>query len=270
VSVLYLRPSESHWIQLTILFIPPFPIHLQLALNLQRKWEGSKDKYASRLAAIISGPKSSSSLARPVSSDSTKSRSNVPPPPIPVSASASVSERPREVKIQKKLVIQESDSEEEEFGGAVKKQKTSYHSASTLPPSRPQTAPAPVRVPEKVSPYSSLVLEIDKDMDDKEALRVTLEAAWQFLSDSDKDNIFATAVRSSYVMSHSLIDIARICTIITLHALLCILPSFNIFATMTSSSLQPVNSMSCLLFTLLCTLFYTHCPHSSSPSSSGH
>jgi hypothetical protein len=269
VSTLYLGPLQSHWIQLTILFIQPFPFHLQLALNLQRKWEGSKDKYASRLAAIISGPKSSSSIARPVTSDSSKSRPNVPPPPLLVSASASVSERPREVKIPKKLVIQESDSEEEEFGGAVKKQKTSYNSASALPPSRPQTAPATARLPEKVSPYSSLVLEIDKEMDDKEALRVTLEAAWQFLSDSDKDNIFATAVRSS-VMSHSLIDIARNRTIIILHALLCTLPSFHIFSPMTSSSLQPVNSMSCLLFSLLCTLSYTHCPHSSSPSSSGH
>jgi hypothetical protein len=225
--VLYLRPSESHRIQLTSLFVTPFPRHLQLALTLQRKWEGSKDKYTSRLAAIKFGPKSSSSVARPVTSDSSKSRSNVPPPPL--HASASVSERPREVKIQKKLVLQESDSEEEEFGGAVKKQKTSYHSAAALPPSRPQTTTAPVRQPEKVNPYSSLVLEIDKDMDDKEALRVTLEAAWQFLSDLDNYSIFSTAVRSSCVVSHSLIDIARNRTIIVLHPLLCTLLFFNFF-----------------------------------------
>ena len=164
----------------------------------------------------------------------------------------SVSERPREVKIHKKLVIQESDSEEEEFGGAVKKQKTSYHSAATMPPSRP--LPVPPRSPVKVSPYSSLVLEIDKDMDDKEALRVTLEAAWQFISDSDKDNIFATAVQSSSFMRHSLLDIEFNRITVVKFRLLCVSAFFRCLHS------DDVNIIpTCLLSFSPANALHTHC-----------
>jgi hypothetical protein len=184
----------------------------------------------------------------------------------------SVSERPREVKIHKKLVIQESDSEEEEFGGAVKKQKTSYHSAATMPPSRPHPVlvPVPPRSPVKVSPYSSLVLEIDKDMDDKEALRVTLEAAWQFISDSDKDNIFATAVQSSSFMRHSLLDIELNRNNVVTFRLLCVSAFFRCLHS-DDVNIIPTCQLHICSLSLPRTLFAHTVSHSHSfPSPSGH
>ena len=105
-------------------------------------------------------------------------------------------ERPREAKIMKKLVIPESDSEEEEFGAVQKKQRTStsplYSSSGRL---KTIESVLPVTVSAPSAPAGpTLSVLLDKDMDDKTALSEVLQAAWEFLSVADVDSTFSVAV----------------------------------------------------------------------------
>jgi hypothetical protein len=124
-----------------------------------------------------------------------------------------IPERAREAKITKKLLIQESDSDDEEFEAAPKRHKTGtspMHShnrsgsgkpkpieSSTThhnhPLAPPASASAPVSVPQ-VPVGPTLSVELDKDMDDKTALSAVLQAAWEFLSVADVDSTFSVAV----------------------------------------------------------------------------
>ena len=86
-------------------------------MKLLKRWDEVKGKYASKLASIITGSSAQSKNANKSSYKVEQNHSSVPP----------VSERPeraREAKITKKLLIQESDSEEEEFGAMPKRPKT--------------------------------------------------------------------------------------------------------------------------------------------------
>ena len=99
----------------------------------------------------------------------------------------------REPKIPKKLVIQESDSEDEQFGKAIKKQKTSY--ITTQPSAQDIKKSEAASNPEKKPLiYPPITVELDKGMTEKEALKAVLDAAWQYISDADSDSVFAIPV----------------------------------------------------------------------------
>ena len=122
-----------------------------------------------------------------------------------------IPERARDAKITKKLLIQESDSDDEEFEAAPKRHKTatspmhSHNSSSSGRPKHiesstthhpiPVPTPAPAPVPTPQAPIRpALSLELDKDMDDKTALSAVFQAAWEFLSVADVDSTFSVAV----------------------------------------------------------------------------
>lgn len=120
-----------------------------------------------------------------------------------------IPERAREAKITKKLLIQESDSDDEEFEAAPKRHKTATspmhsHNSSSSGNGRPKhiesstthhPVPTPVPVPVPQAPIGpTLSVELDKDMDDKTALSAVLQAAWEFLSVADVDSTFSVAV----------------------------------------------------------------------------
>ena len=165
-----------------------------------KRWDEVKGKYANKLASIITG---SAACSKNIDKSSEEEQNRV-------SAHAHVSripERAREAKITKKLLIQESDSDDEEFEAAPKRHKNSIspmHSSSGRPkPIESTNAHHPIQVPAPASaPVSApqapvgptLSVELDRDMDDKTALSAVLQAAWEFLSIADVDSTFSVAV----------------------------------------------------------------------------
>jgi len=131
----------------------------KLALGYLRKWEGIKGKYIAKLSA----------------------RTNKP--------SIQISENPR--LIRNKQSSKEKNSDEEEDSD----QNYKNPKISKTPDSKPSILKVtPIPSPPPLPPIAILLLEFDEDMDDKTALKCVLEAAWQFLSDADPENVFATAV----------------------------------------------------------------------------
>lgn len=172
-----------------------------------KRWDEVKGKYASKLASIITGTSTSTSKNsdRGNSSNSNGSKDeqfqNFLNASVSAPAATKAVERPeraREAKITKKLLIQESDSEEEEFGAVPKKQKIATspvysRSSSGRPKPIESVFSVPVPVPQ-VPSSPVLSVQLDKDMDDKTALSAALQAAWEFLSVADVDSTFAVAV----------------------------------------------------------------------------
>ena len=178
-----------------------------------KRWDEVKGKYASKLASIITGTTTSTSTSKNTDRGNSGNSNKDEQYQSFLNASASapaatkslhvskVVERPeraREAKLIKKLLIQESASEEEEFGAVPKKQKIAtspvYSSSSS---GRPKPIESDFSVPVPVPQVPSgpiLSVQLDKDMDDKTALSEVLQAAWEFLSLADVDSTFAVAV----------------------------------------------------------------------------
>jgi hypothetical protein len=169
-----------------------------------------KGKYANKLASIITGSAARSKNADRVSEEEQNR----------VSAHVSrIPERAREAKITKKLLIQESDSDDEEFEAAPKRRKAAtspvhsssnsgrpkpIESSSTHHP-HPVSAPVPAPAIVQQAPVGpTLSVELDKDMDDKTALSAVLQAAWEFLSVADVDSTFSVAVSTLKLLLYSI------------------------------------------------------------------
>lgn len=183
-----------------------------------KRWDEVKGKYASKLASITTGTSTSTSTFKNTNSNNggsgngngngngnkdeqyqnhSSTSTSASAKDLHVSKALERPERAREAKITKKLLIQESDSEEEEFGAVPKKRKIAtspvYASSGSARPKPIESAPVTVPVPQAPS-GPILSVQLDKDMDDKTALSVVLQAAWEYLSVADVDSTFAVAV----------------------------------------------------------------------------
>lgn len=188
-----------------------------MANTLKKKWTTKKEFYSNKLAAIVTGhvPLSSSSISQSTQEHSLPARDR-----LAKSARKSMVDDSEdddgpdyagpheEVTEDDNEGDSKDDDEEEEFGGALKKKKVSSRIISS-----PALKPAPLPVPDmELEPdpepdldpdpepdlllpeKPSLILHLNSQMDDKEALLAALEAAWQYLSENDSGNVFTVAV----------------------------------------------------------------------------